>query len=127
MALIGSVMHQPPLAVLVQQAGMMALTADNAAYCLTPLMTHPLMRQRLAALWGMLEAWTPVLVPGGRGAQLADLPGEHMAAGKGSRHLAARLAAVQLHLAAVCCPRYKSSSLRKGHNHVEQLAAAAAN
>ena len=121
MALIGSVMHQPPLAVLVQQAGMMALTADNAAYCLAPLLTHRLM------LWGMLEAWTPVLVPGGRGAQLADLPGEHMAAGKGSRHLAARLAAVQLHLAAVCCPRYKSSSLRKGHNHVEQLAAAAAN
>jgi len=32
-AVVGSILHQPPLAVLLQQCAIMALVANNSGYC----------------------------------------------------------------------------------------------
>lgn len=60
-AVVGSILHQPPLAVLLQQCAIMALVANNSAYCASPLLVHPLTERRL----GMLTAWlgTTLVVP----------------------------------------------------------------
>lgn len=82
MALIGSLLYQPPLAVLAQQAALVWLTSANPAFCATPLLAHPDMQRRLGAAWGCLEAWAPLLAgplqpPAARLAHLpGDVPGE---------------------------------------------------
>lgn len=60
-AVVGSILHQPPLAVLLQQCAIMALVANNSAYCASPLLVHPLTQRRLV----MLTAWldTTLVVP----------------------------------------------------------------
>ncbi|PSC70412.1 Kelch motif containing isoform B [Micractinium conductrix] len=57
MSLIGSLLLQPPLAVAAQQAALMYLTSDNAAFCGTRLLQDPLSQRRLAALWSFMQGW----------------------------------------------------------------------
>ncbi|KAL4448423.1 hypothetical protein ABPG75_005642 [Micractinium tetrahymenae] len=61
MALIGSLLYQPPLAVLAQQAALMWLTSANPAFCATQLLSDARMQRRLAATWQALEVWAPLL------------------------------------------------------------------
>lgn len=78
MALVGSLLYQPPLAVLAQQAALVWLTSANPAFCSTQLLAHPGMQPRFAAAWRCLEGWAPLLAgplqPST--AELECLPGE---------------------------------------------------
>lgn len=58
---IGLVLHQPALALFLQQCAMMALVSNNAGYCSSPLLVAPLMQQRLERVWGWLGT-TPLAV-----------------------------------------------------------------
>lgn len=52
----GIVVKMPLLALLTQQAAMMALSANARGYCTTPLLAHPLTRRRLHRVYGALDA-----------------------------------------------------------------------
>lgn len=55
-AVAGFILHQPPLAVLLQQCVIMALVSNNRDYCACRLLDNPLAAQRLALLSRCLDA-----------------------------------------------------------------------
>lgn len=59
-SLVGIVLQQPPLAVLLQQAVIAAITANPWGYCRTPLLADPLTQLRLTRIWLALDAALPV-------------------------------------------------------------------
>ena len=71
-AVIGGILHQPPLAVLLQQLAISLLVAKNADYCATPLLSDTLSRRRLQALTRALDAVPMFIFP----PQASDEPGE---------------------------------------------------
>lgn len=75
MAIAVVVLQQPTLAVLLEQCAVMALTSNNQAYCRSGILADPLTRQRMAALWGVLEL-APIFVPPQGAAAAGALGGE---------------------------------------------------
>ena len=59
----GLILHQPPLAVLLQQCIIVALVTNSDGYCACPLLNNPLAARRLARLARCLDALPIVSVP----------------------------------------------------------------
>lgn len=59
----GFILHQPPLAVLLQQSIIMALVSNSEAYCGTPLLDNPRAAQRMARFSGWLDCVPLFTVP----------------------------------------------------------------
>ena len=62
-AVVGCILHQPPLAVLLQQCAIMALVANNPGYCARPLLADPLSRHWLDMFAQWLDATLVAIVP----------------------------------------------------------------
>lgn len=59
----GLILHQPLLAVLLQQCIIVALVTNSDGYCACPLLNNPLAARRLARLARCLDALPIVSVP----------------------------------------------------------------
>lgn len=62
-AVVGCILHQPPLAVLLQQCAIMALVANNPGYCARPLLADPLSQHRLDTFAQWLDTALVAVVP----------------------------------------------------------------
>jgi len=71
-ALVGVGLFQPPLAVFLQQAVLVALTASTPAYCRSRLLADPLTRRRLGVAWELLEFVPMLVVPQAAASALAS-------------------------------------------------------
>ena len=66
----GLILHQPPLAVLLQQCIIVALVTNSDGYCACPLLNNPLAARRLARLARCLDVLPIFTVPLSSAAEL---------------------------------------------------------